>query len=81
MPDTLVDFNVNDAVHVRLTAKGKSILDPQIATNGYARYSEDSEGWSRWQLWVLMDLFGEHLFNGCELPFEANIRFEQRNGQ
>lgn len=79
--DNLISFNINDAVLVRLTEHGRRILDAQKATNGYANYAEDGDGWSRWQLWVLASIFGDYLSNGCVLPFETCIRFEVRTGQ
>ena len=36
----------------------------------------DKEGWYRFQLWELMQKFGGHMYNGCEVPFETGIRIE-----
>ena len=35
----------------------------------YTPPAEDEEGWSRWQLWALMDVFGPHMSLGVESPF------------
>jgi hypothetical protein len=35
---------------------------------------EDSQGWSKWQLWVLMQELGIHVKLGFETPFEPLIR-------
>lgn len=67
-------FNINDYVRVKLTFIGWALL------NGKNRIvSEDTEGWSRWQLWDLMNTFGTSLYNGCDVPFETNIRIEVSN--
>jgi hypothetical protein len=69
---TLIDFNVNDAVLVKLTELGleelkKQNIDPP---------ETDEDGYSRWQLWVLMGCFGHRMMNGSKLMFETNIKFE-----
>ena len=66
-------FNINHEVLVRLTDKGRKIVaeDP----DGAYPYTEDENGWSKWQLWVLMQVFGQHCWNGVkELPFETEIK-------
>jgi hypothetical protein len=64
-------FNINDCVYVKLTPKGRNMLSQ---VDGLQPIEEDSEGWSKWQLWMLMHTFGEHLYNGCALPFEPTIK-------
>ena len=82
-----VPFNINDYVHVRLTPKGRQIHranhDDLVAKIGglplpYIPVVENMEGWSRWQAWDLMRVFGPHLYNGCVLPFETTIKVEPR---
>lgn len=79
-----VKFNVNDSVRVKLTDLGRSIHHGHYAElverlgnmpYVYRPVEEDSAGWSTWQLWVLMECFGQHLHNGCVLPFETEIEF------
>lgn len=36
----------------------------------------DEDGWTRFQLWVLMEEFGEYLHNGFGNAFETEIQFE-----
>ncbi len=79
-------FNINNYVLVKLTPVGRELhhkewLDTQAqlrAKGGsgfdYVPPVEDSEGWSQWQLWDLMHIFGKHLFNGCKVPFETTIK-------
>ena len=42
----------------------------------YRPPDEDKDGWSRWQLWVLMETFGD--VTGMSRPncFDLNIEFE-----
>jgi hypothetical protein len=68
-------FNVNSDVKVRLTDKGREFFYSNKYYTG-TRYQrklvEDEQGYSTWQLWVLMEEFGPHIsmFTNC---FETNI--------
>ena len=74
-------FNINNYVKVKLTEKGKYIY--------YHRFDDislspieleyDDEGYVEFQLWHLMQIFGEHLFNGCDIPFETTIKFKKED--
>ncbi len=81
-------FNINETVRVRLTDYGRAVLrdDWQSTTNIYyaspeqrairGEYKppkEDEHGWSEWQLWALMEAFGDHTGLGCRLSFETEI--------
>jgi len=65
-------FNINDRVRVKLTKVGRDILK---SDNGafHIPKKEDADGWSSWQLWVLMQTFGGHSMGGMDLPFETEI--------
>lgn len=67
-------FNINYYVKVKLTDFGKSIYCKE-----YKRFpEEDSDGWSTFQLWVLMKIFGKHLEMGfSEHPFETEIEIPE----
>jgi hypothetical protein len=68
----IVSFNINHYVFVKLTEQGLKIaIEKAIPVP-----PEDQCGWSRWQLWCLMKAFGDHCYNGCEIPFETTIRIE-----
>lgn len=78
----MMEFNVNDKVRVRLTHHGRDILRGIVAdyrqkhpkANALFLFPQESDdGWSEWQLWELMSTFGEHCYNGCEVPFETTI--------
>jgi len=65
-----MEFNINESVKVRLTKLGRKIINE----DEYAIIpSEDEEGWSEWQLWVLMQTFGPHMGNGMRIPFYTTI--------
>jgi len=77
-------FNVNEYVRVKLTPKGIQILKnaqearqkqfPAVRTFETFRMPEvDSEGYTKYQLWDLMDTFGNFVGPGLELPFETEI--------
>lgn len=59
----MITFNINDTVRVKLTDHGRRILE------GQTHPKEDSEGWSEWQLWMLFQDFGGHVYWGCKAPF------------
>jgi len=79
-------FNVNDYVRVKLTEAGrlhilqehKALYDRlQLPAGDYSPLpKEDEEGWSTFQLWVLMSRFGSMIEVGVwgdNLPFETEI--------
>lgn len=84
----IAEFNMNDYVFVRLNDHGRAILrekqseilraHPEMkdgsAFSGDAVPPEDEDGWSRWQMWRLMGTFGQHIYLGCDPPFEIVIR-------
>lgn len=78
-------LNINSTVRVRLTDAGRQELRRQVADlrrqlGGLpfqAHPREDSEGWSRWQLWALMSQLGHMCQLGFgDLPFETEIEIE-----
>jgi hypothetical protein len=78
-----VKFNMNDIVRVKLTDKGKEIflnLDKKIdkrivdiiGFNVYGwRIKED--GYVDMQMWEFMQVFGNHMKLGNDLPVEMDI--------
>jgi hypothetical protein len=90
-----VKFNINDTVRVRLTDYGRAVLrdDWQFTTDVYyaspksrairGEYKppkEDAHGWSEWQLWALMEAFGEYTGQGFSLSFETEIEIVGARG-
>lgn len=80
-------FNINYEVKVKLTSRGLQILREQdiefFKKNPHlvetlkdytpSKRKPDENGWCTWQLWDLMNTFGDHIYNGCQPPFELEI--------
>jgi hypothetical protein len=75
-------FNINEYVWVKLTDRGRAIHREQHeALNEqfpkckleYCPPKEDAQGWSKWQMWSLMQELGPHVGMGIEPAFETNI--------
>lgn len=79
-----INFNVNDYVMVRLTERGKKLhrenhdkfvaTMPKGARFKYDPPKEDKRGWSKWQMWHLMQEFGQHMLMGFDPPFHTDIQ-------
>lgn len=81
----VLDFNLNHHVYVHLTEYGHKALrryhDETDRKRGrvthYHAPKEDKDGYSQWQLWVLMEVFGPMLHGGMnDQPFFTNIKIE-----
>jgi hypothetical protein len=57
-------MNLNDYVWVKLTPAGKKVVGEKTFM-----YNDVGEGWSRWQLWVFMQMFGEHIYMGNQKTY------------
>lgn len=82
-------FNTNHFVRVKLTDHGRECLVlnykeqqeqfkkvfPGFNGHKYRPPQEDSDGWSKWQLWELMSALGGHMLIGMGAPltFETEI--------
>jgi hypothetical protein len=74
-------FNINNDVKVKLTDFGRKThrANHDMAFMGWQRPpkyvppTEDADGWSRWQMWNLMNEFGRVMVNGFKVPFETEI--------
>ena len=85
-----VPFNINKNVRVRLTNHGRKVhrqkhddfwrsvnkADPPA----YLPPDEDEEGWSKWQMWTLMQTFGDHIGMGHPNCFDLTIELETNEG-
>lgn len=59
-------------MRVKLTEYGKELIAKD--ENPYP-YTIDEDGYSKFQMWVLMRLFGQHCYIGStELLFETEIK-------
>lgn len=73
-----IKFNINEKVRVKLNDRGRAHLKKQwhdLVGNAYPWHppTEDADGWSEWQLWVLMHDLGPDLVMGFNPPFETTI--------
>jgi hypothetical protein len=80
-----VTLNLNDYVYIRMTDFGRQEHKRQYEELRKefrylpedAQIKEDDDGWSRWQLYNIMNIFGHLLYNGAQqLPFETYIKFK-----
>ena len=60
-------ININDDVKVKLTDSGRDVLAMQ-----QLRRQQDADGYIKFQLWELMNVFGSYVYNGCSIPFTFN---------
>lgn len=80
-------FNVNHRVRVKLTDYGRALHMEEhmkfwrtthlLNILNYVPPKEDAEGWSSWQLWNLMSVFGPHIAPARPLCFEPDIQLIQ----
>lgn len=82
------DFNINNYVKVKLTEKGKYIyyhqfddMNEEILKMGGKPLNPielkyDDEGYVELQMLHFMEIFGKHLYNGCDIPFYTTIKLE-----
>lgn len=80
-------FNLNEYVRVKLTPTGKDILRKKFeelhermpqAFKEFSLPEEDGQGFSKWQMWHLFSDFGEHIYLGCNPPFETEIEIIEK---
>ena len=80
-------FNINSYVKVKLTDYGRKAhrqwhdnLYPHVTKEKrdewYHAPEEDADGWSRWQMWDLMQRVGWACGMGSGIPFETEIEIE-----
>jgi hypothetical protein len=72
-------FNVNEYVRVKLTEEGRAYHRKWYRTRypmlEYRAPDESDDGWSKWQLWSLMQEFGDGIYMGGPMPFSTTIEF------
>ena len=80
----MLDFNINEYVFVKLNETGLAELKRQHdeLKSDMPRLPEytppitDSEGYSKFQAWSLMNTFGHMMRPPLAPPFDTNIKFE-----
>lgn len=77
----LLEFSLNDLVWIQLNDKGRRIHRAWYAGLGleYIPAEEDHEGWSEWQAWNVMQVFGPHVRMGPAPPFSLGFRIDANN--
>jgi hypothetical protein len=63
-------FNINDNVQVQLTERGSDIFGSHLVSINPTTL----DGWTTFQMWDLMRIFGPHMHMGTITPFKTNIR-------
>jgi hypothetical protein len=82
----MIEFSLNEYVLVKLNNTGIDILKenhtrlrsfyPSIGK--FTLPVTDEDGWSKWQLWVLINTFGDRVNMGVTSPFEINIKIDAK---
>lgn len=74
-----MEMNINEEVWVRLTQGGKKVYRKHFERLGMKPIPrKEILGWSNFQMWDLMNIFGPHLHMGAKAIFKDNrIRFNQ----
>ena len=84
--ETMRTMNLNDTVLVKLTDHGRELMRKNYealwAWHAVPPYEfklpkEDADGFSKWQLWSLMQEFGAHIHMGMRNPFDLTIRVQE----
>lgn len=83
-----VKFNINDIVKVKLNDNSKDILKERykklrtVVNNNdgilddHKPRKEDENGYVKFQLWELLDIFGDRVYLSGQLPFESEIKLK-----
>jgi len=87
MKGFLMKFNINDYVKVKLNDKGRkihrewwdNIYQDCSHPFEYQAPKEDENGYSKWQLWGLIHIFGPHITLGTRVPFECDIIIDEKD--
>jgi hypothetical protein len=80
----MITINLNTIFEVELTKVGREIYVNHL--NDYAKNSSEYKKYYdakiaelynnphiQLELWHLMNIFGPHMYNGCDIPFKNNI--------
>jgi len=77
------DFNINEYVLIRVTAKGWEVFDVYYTGLGknakeYKEKLYTENGMHKFQLWQVMAIFGSNIGHGKELCFQPEITLLQK---
>ena len=70
----LVSINMNNRCQVVLNQYGLNILQKHRDKFNLddRHYKVESDNSLTTELWVIMQIFGDHFYMGCQVPFEKN---------
>jgi hypothetical protein len=82
MPSEWMPFNANDSVRVKLTAEGRRVYRAFYKRLGLEPMplDTDASGWTQFQLWRLMQVFGPSTRMGGPNLFEMTMQIESKRG-
>ena len=72
-------FNINNFIKVKLTEEGQKVVQEDyeywhsIYPYIVPKYVEDSDGYTQFQMWKFMNLFGFKFRNGGPCYIEGNV--------
>lgn len=73
-------FNINDYIKVKLTVHGYKMHNAHYKKYLGENYNKkiyapviDEEGFTKYQLWEFISIFGEHMYNGAEQVIKDNL--------
>lgn len=78
----MIEFNINYFIKVKLTKYGREIHEAHFrqhlyynAAIGEPDYSApvDEKGFTKYQLWEFMNIFGGYMHNGAKLIIQRNM--------
>lgn len=69
----MVIININEIAKVKLTDYGKKVL----RIKNYPEPEEDEEGYVKFQIHALIEVFGGKTMIDSTKPFETNIKIDQ----
>ena len=73
------EFNINDKVWVKMKPLGEKIICVYYRMDEYPEWLKpNKDGYVKFQLHSLMNIFGEHIRLGSDPPFETDILLEAR---
>lgn len=74
-------FNINNRVKVKLTDLGVKIYKDYYKTYNIHTKGPymDDEGYTSFQMWDLMEVYGPHISIDSEMVFEPNVLLSDKN--
>lgn len=84
--EILKQININSNVYVKLNDRGKRIYHEMVSKTlkefsglKYPELKTDENGYSKWQLWYLMEFFGPYISIGFDTCFETTILINEKD--